>query len=165
MNRIKVVNEVADLVQLLRSVSTKVRMNVLKEVSEGWKTAKEIEKKYGKPGKDALKFFEKMRLVEIRWQSKDSNPEKAYHTYYSSVTINASCPITEISDVLGAAILSEKEFVKFENRIYRSAGEKGKFVGDISEELKFSPTMLKSLVKRSTKLEYRGHRVERIEED
>jgi predicted DNA-binding ArsR family transcriptional regulator len=165
MNRIKVVNEVADLVQLLRSVSTKVRVDVLKEVSEGWKTAKEIEKKYGKAGKDALKFFEKMRLVEIRWQSESSTPEKAYHTCYSSVTINASCPINEISDVLGVAIMSETEFTKHENKIKRAAGDKGKFVGDIAEELKLSPTMLKSLVKRSTKLEYRGHRVEKIKDD
>jgi predicted DNA-binding ArsR family transcriptional regulator len=44
-------------------------------------------------------------------------------------------------------------------------GNEGKFVGDIAEDLKLSPTMLKSLIKRSAKLEYRGHRVERLEEE
>ncbi|UCE74165.1 MAG: ArsR family transcriptional regulator [Methanomassiliicoccales archaeon] len=167
MNRIKVVNEVADLVPFLRAVSTKVKMEVFKEVSEDWRTGKEITDKYGEEGKNALKLFEKMKLVETRWQPTDSDPgsapEKAYHTYYSSFSINSSCPVTEISDVLAVAVMSEREFRKYEKEIYESVGSDGKFVGDIAEELKLSPTMLKSLIKRSAKLEYRGHRVERLE--
>lgn len=169
MNRIKVVNEVADLVPFLRAVSTEVKMNVFKEVSEDWRTGTEIEEKYGDEGKSSLKLLEKMKLVETRWQPQEkdpsSQPEKAYHTYYSSFSINASCPVNEISDVLAVAMMSEKEFKRNEKSIYESVGEEGKFVGDIAEELKLSPTMLKSLIKRSSKLEYRGHRVERLGEE
>lgn len=169
MNRIKVVNEVADLVPFLRAVSTKVKLEVFKEVSTNWKTGKEILDKYGDDGRNALRLFEKMKLVETRWQPTDEDPgsahEKAYHTYYSSFSINSSCPVTEISDVLAVAVMSEKEFKKNEKTIYDLVGMEGKFVGDIAEEMKLSPTMLKSLIKRSAKLEYRGHRVERLSEE
>jgi predicted DNA-binding ArsR family transcriptional regulator len=169
MNRIKVVNEVADLVPFLRAVSNEVKMNVFKEVSIDWHTGKEIAEKYGDEGKNALKLFEKMKLVETRWQPLEDNPsatpEKAYHTYYSSFSINASCPVIEISDVLAVAVMSEREFKKHEKNIYDSVGAEGIFVGDIADALKLSPTMLKSLIKRSAKLEYRGHRVERLEEE
>ncbi len=168
MNRIKVVNEVADLVPFLRAVSNDVKMKVFKEVSNDWRTDKEIEEKYGDEGRNALRLFEKMKLVETRWQPLEddpsSAPEKAYHTYYSSFSINASCPVIEISDVLAVAVMSEREFKKHEKNIHDSVGPEGKFVGDIAEELKLTPTMLKSLIKRSAKLEYRGHRVERLEE-
>jgi predicted DNA-binding ArsR family transcriptional regulator len=169
MNRIKVVNEVADLVPFLRAVSTKVKMEVFKEVSEDWKTGTEIQDKYGDEGRNALKLFEKMKLVETRWQPTDedpgSAPEKAYHTYYSSFSINSSCPVLEISDVLAVAVMSENQFKKHEKEIYGLVGDDGKFVGDIADEMSLTPTMLKSLIKRSAKLEYRGHRVERLEEE
>ena len=169
MNRIKVVNEVADLVPFLRAVSSKVKMKVFKEVSEDWRTGKEISDKYGDEGKNSLTLFEKMKLVETRWQPLEddpgSAPEKAYHTYYSSFSINASCPVVEISDVLAVAMMSETEYKRNEKEIYNSVGDDGKFVGDIAEELNLSPTMLKSLIKRSAKLEYRGHRVERLESE
>ena len=44
-------------------------------------------------------------------------------------------------------------------------GAEGRFFSDIAEELGMSPTRLKGLVKRSDRLEYRGHRIERIEPD
>jgi predicted DNA-binding ArsR family transcriptional regulator len=53
------------------------------------------------------------------------------------------------------------EFTKYEKKILKLVGDEGKFAGDIAEELSISPTMLKSLVKRSAALEYRGHRVEK----
>jgi predicted DNA-binding ArsR family transcriptional regulator len=43
-------------------------------------------------------------------------------------------------------------------------GPQGKFAGDVAEVLGVTFTMLKSLVKRSTKLDYRGHRIERVKE-
>jgi predicted DNA-binding ArsR family transcriptional regulator len=109
-------------------------------------------------------FFEKMKLVETKWESGESGSEKAYHSYYMSFHINTSCPVVEISDVLAVAVMNKKEFDKFEKKILKLVGGDGKFAGDIAEELGISPTMLKSLVKRSSVLEYRGHRVERLKE-
>jgi len=165
MNRIKVINEPSELVPMLRAVDTKVKREVLKEVTLEWRTAAQIEEKYGAEGKEALTFFEKMKLVETRWQSTDgSYPEKSYHTYYTSFHINASWPVYEISDVLAAAMMKEEDFQKLEKKILKEVGLEGRFAGDVAETMGLTSTMLRSLVKRSTKVDYRGHRIERLKE-
>ena len=165
MNRIKVINEPSELVPMLRAVDTKVKREVLKEVTLEWRTAAQIEEKYGAEGKGALTFFEKMKLVETRWQSTDgSYPEKSYHTYYTSFHINASWPVYEISDVLAAAMMKEEDFQKLEKKILKEVGLEGRFAGDVAETMGLTSTMLRSLVKRSTKVDYRGHRIERLKE-
>ncbi len=162
MSRIKVITDPSDLVPMFRAVDTKVKREVLKLITLEWHTSKEIEQLFGAEGREALTFFEKMKLVETRWQSSaDQQPEKAFHTYYTSFHINASWPVYEISDVLAAAVMDEKEFKKIEKKICDLAGDQGKFAGDVAEALGVTFTMLKSLVKRSARLEYRGHRIER----
>ncbi|HSV42118.1 MAG TPA: ArsR family transcriptional regulator [Methanomassiliicoccales archaeon] len=165
MNKIKVINEPSELVPMLRAVDTPVKREVLKEVTMEWKTLKDIEDKHGADGREALKFFEKMKLVETRWQPSGGNrPEKAYHTYYNSFHINASWPVYEISDVLSVAMMPEEEFEGIEEKILSQVGKEGKYAGDVAEGLGLTSTMLKSLVKRSIKMDYRGHRLERIKE-
>ena len=166
MNRIKVINEPSELVPMLRSVDTPVKRDVLKEVTLEWRTADEIEQKYGPEGRDAIIFFEKMKLVETRWLSKDGGyPEKSYHTYYTSFSINAQWPVYEISDVLTAAMMSDEEYAEIETKILEEAGKDGRFSGDIAESLGLSSTMLKCLVRRSVKMDYRGHRIELIHDE
>jgi|SRR5574344_68347 predicted DNA-binding ArsR family transcriptional regulator len=161
MNRIKVINEPSELVPMLRSVDTPVKRDVLKEVTLEWRTADEIEKKFGPEGRDAIIFFEKMKLVESRWISTNGNyPEKSYHTYYTSFHINAQWPVYEISDVLAAAMMSEEEYAEIEEKILKEVGEDGRFSGDVAEALGLTATMLKSLVRRSVKMDFRGHRIE-----
>lgn len=161
MNRIKVINEPSELVPMLRSVDTPIKRDVLKEVTLEWRTADEIEKKFGPEGKEAIIFFEKMKLVESRWTSTNGNhPEKSFHTYYTSFHINAQWPVYEISDVLAAAMMSEEEYSVIENKILAQVGDEGMFSGDIAESLGMTSTMLKSLVRRSVKMDFRGHRIE-----
>jgi len=165
LNRIKVVSEVAELVPILRAVDSDVKSEVFKEVSAGWKSAREIEEKFGPPGADALRFFEKMKLVETKWQTGPSaSPEKAYHAFYSSFHINATAPIQEISDVLHAAMMPEDAYAAIEAQIFEMVGPEGKFSGDVADKLKVSQTKLKALVKRSPRLDFRGHRIMRFEE-
>lgn len=166
MSRIKVINEPSELVPMLRSVDTPVKRDVLKEVTLEWRTADDIEKKFGAEGRDAIVFFEKMKLVETRWLSTNGNyPEKSYHTYYTSFNINAQWPVYEISDVLTAAMMNEEEYAQIESKILAEIGKEGKFSGDVAETLALSSTMLKSLVRRSVKMDYRGHRIELIREE
>lgn len=165
MNRIKVVSEVAELVPILRAVDTEVKGNVFKEVTANWQTAKQIEEKFGAQGLDALRFFEKMKLVETKWQTgAGASPEKAYHAFYSSFHINATAPVQEISDVLHAAMMPDSDYEKIEKTIFDMIGTEGKFSGDVSDALKVSQTKLKALVKRSPRLDFRGHRIIRFED-
>jgi predicted DNA-binding ArsR family transcriptional regulator len=169
MNRIKVVNDPSELVSTFRAVDTDVKREVFKEISAGWKTAQEIEDKFGAEGPLALRMFNKMKMVETRWQQppegSQQKPVKAYHTYYSAFHINTSCSVFEISDVLAAAGMPDKDYKKIEAKILKMIGTEGMFAGDVAEELKISQTMLKSLVKRSAKFDYRGHRIETHEEE
>ena len=166
MNKIKVINEPSELVPVLRSVDTPVKREVLKEVTLEWRTLGQIEEKFGPEGRDALIFFEKMKLVETRWLSVDGNyPEKSYHSYYTSFSINAQWPVYEISDVLAAAMMDNDEFTEIENKILTELGKTGRFSGDVAETLNLTSTMLKSLVRRSVKMDYRGHRIEPLKEE
>ena len=164
IHRIKVVNDVSDLVPILRAVGTPVRLKVVQRLGEEWLTLDDIGREFGDEGKRALAFVEKLRLIDTRWVAREGRkqPDKSYHFYYSTININTTSPLAEISEVLAIATMPPKEYEKLEERIYAAIGDDGRFFSDIAEELKMSPTRLKALVKRSERLEYRGHRVERF---
>ncbi|MFO8052064.1 MAG: ArsR family transcriptional regulator [Thermoplasmatota archaeon] len=165
MKRIKVINEPTDLVALLRAMDSPIKKSVFQETANGWITSKSVEEKYGEEGVEALAFFEKMHLVETSWQiDSQFNKEKIYHTYYVSVHINTSAQITEISDVLYITAMDEEKYTEIEEKVYNKVGEEGTFSGEFVKDLDLTPTMLKSLVKRSGRLAYKGHRIERIKE-
>lgn len=164
IHRIKVVNDVSDLVPILRAVGTPLRLKLVRRLGEEWLTAEDIAKEFGPEGNKALQFFEKLRLIDTRWVAREGRkqPDKSYHFYYSTINVNTTSPLAEISEVLAIAIMSPKEYEKLEAKIVEAVGTEGRFFSDVAEELKMSPTRLKGLVKRSEKLEYRGHRVERF---
>ncbi|MCI4351345.1 MAG: ArsR family transcriptional regulator [Thermoplasmata archaeon] len=164
MHRIKVVNDMSELVPVLRAVDTPVKLALVQRLAESWLTAQDIEKEYGKEGIKALQFFEKLKLIDTRWVAREGRktPDKSFHFYYSTVNINTTAPLAEVSEILSIASMPDKDYAKFEHRIYEAVGETGRFFSDVAEELGMSPTRLKGLVKRSDKLEYRGHRIERF---
>ena len=165
IHRIKVVNDVSDLVPILRAVDSPVKLKLVQRLGEEWLTLEDVEREFGKDGVKALAFFEKLRLIDTRWVAREGRrqPDKSYHFYYSTININTTSPLVEISEVLSIATMATKEYSKLEQRIYDAAGPDGRFFSDIAEELGMSPTRLKGLVKRSEKLEYRGHRIERFQ--
>ena len=164
MHRIKVVNDMSELVPVLRAVDTPVKLALVQRLAESWLTAQDIEKEYGKEGIKALQFFEKLKLIDTRWVAREGRrtPDKSFHFYYSTVNINTTAPLAEVSEILSIASMPDKEYQKLEHRIYEAVGDTGRFFSDVAEELGMSPTRLKGLVKRSDKLEYRGHRIERF---
>ncbi|TLZ51611.1 MAG: hypothetical protein E6K18_04405 [Methanobacteriota archaeon] len=169
MNRIKVVNDVSELVPILRAVDTETKKSVFTDVATTWLTGKQVADKYGEEGVEALRFFEKMKLVETKWQTGQNEkgqavPEKAYHAFYGSFHINATSPINEISDVLAVAMMPEPRYKTIEERLFKLVGDQGMFAGDVADDLKVTQTTLKALVKRSGRLDFRGHRILRFEE-
>ncbi|HUZ80254.1 MAG TPA: ArsR family transcriptional regulator [Thermoplasmata archaeon] len=165
MHRIKVVNDISDLVPILRAVDSPLKLKLVQRLGESWLTAQDIATEFGKEGSQALMFFEKLKLIDTRWVAREGRrqPDKSYHFYYSTVNINTTTPLAEISEILSIASMSPKEYAKVEDRLYQAVGEQGRFFSDIAEELSMSPIRLKAIVKRSVKLEYRGHRIERFQ--
>ncbi|MCI4363357.1 MAG: ArsR family transcriptional regulator [Thermoplasmata archaeon] len=164
IHRIKVVNEISELVPILRAVDTPVKLRLLQSLSDTWLTFEDVERDFGKEGAKALTLFEKLKLVDTRWVAREGRktPDKSYHSYYSTININTTAPLNEISEILAIANMPDKAYTKLEAQIFIAAGDAGRFFSDIAEELGMSGTRLKGLVKRSDKLEYRGHRIERL---
>ncbi len=167
MHRIKVVNDVSDLVSILRAVDSPLKLRLVQRLGENWLTSDDVEREFGKEGMKALLFFEKLRLIDTRWVAREGRkqPDKSYHFYYSTININTTSPLAEVSEILAIAMMTPKEYAKLEERIFEVVGPEGRFFSDVAEELGMSPTRLKGLVKRSDKLEYRGHRIERFQAD
>jgi len=164
MHRIKVVNDVSELVPILRAVDTPVKLRLVQRLADNWLTPDDVDKEFGKEGVKALSFFEKLKLIDTRWVAREGRktPEKSYHFYYSTININTTAPLQEVSEILAIASMPTKDYEKLEKRIFEAAGDSGRFFSDVAEELEMTPTRLKGLVKRSDKLEYRGHRIERF---
>ena len=164
MHRIKVVNDMSELVPVLRAVDSPVKLKLVQRLAESWLTAEDVLREFGKEGVKALSFFEKLKLIDTRWVAREGKrqPEKSYHFYYSTININTTAPLAEVSEILAIASMEDKEYAKLEQKIFDAVGEPGRFFSDVAEELGMSPTRLKGLVKRSDKLEYRGHRIERF---
>ena len=165
MHRIKVVNDVSDLVPILRAVDSPMKLKLVQRLGEQWLTLEDVQHEFGREGEKALAFFEKLRLIDTRWVAREGRrqPDKSYHFYYSTININTTSPLAEISEVLAIATMGAKEYAKLEQRIHDAVGPEGRFFSDVAEELGMTPTRLKGLVKRSEKLEYRGHRIERFQ--
>lgn len=164
MNKIKVINDPSELAPMLRAVDTPIKRDVLKEITLEWKTIEDIEKKFGPEGKEAILFFAQMKMLEDRWVVVPGakQPIKAYHSFYTSFHINAQWPIYEISDVLVAAMMPDDEYAKVEEKILAELGENGQtYFGDVAEKFGMTATMLKSLVRRSVKMNLRGHVIEK----
>lgn len=53
-------------------------------------------------------------------------------------------------------MMSEEEYTAIESKIVELVGERGRFSGDVAEALELTSTMLKSLVRRSVKMDYRA---------
>ncbi len=61
-------------------------------------------------------------------------------------------------------MMDDVEYSEIEGKILAQVGKEGRFSGDVAEALGLSSTMLKSLVRRSVRMDYRGHRIEPIKE-
>jgi predicted DNA-binding ArsR family transcriptional regulator len=165
MLRTKVVNDSTDLVPLLRAFDNKTKKQVFNELLGDWKPLSEIKDKYGDDGRDALEYFDKMKLVETKWTTSEEGiegkPQKKYRSYYSAFNINISCPVNEISEIFTVASLNNREFEKLEDQIFDYVGEDGKFGNMVAENFNLSNLALKGLVKRSNKFCYKGLKLSR----
>ncbi|MEM0467344.1 MAG: ArsR family transcriptional regulator [Candidatus Thermoplasmatota archaeon] len=168
MIRTKVINDSVDLVSIIRAFDSPVKKEVFYEILKDWTPTSMIVEKYGEEGRDALEFFDKMKLAETKWTTPDEGiegkPQKMYRSFYSLFNINISCPVNEISEIFNISSLDDKQFEELESKIYDFIGETGAFGNKVSEAFKISNTALKALVKRSNKFNYTGLKITRKQE-
>ncbi len=160
--KIKVVNDIGDLVSVFYSCNTEIKKKVFQEVTKKWCTIEEIQEKYGEEGVRALKYLENIKFVETQWLTTDKGVVRAYHTYYDLFQINLTIPVMEAAEVLSVIAMSEEEFKEWEKKIIDLINEGNSFIGYIVEKMGISQTMLRALIKRSDRLEVKGMMVEVI---
>lgn len=163
MRRIKVVSESTDLVPILRAFDSDLKRDVFQHLIDGWLTATAIQQKWGDPGLAALHLFEKTKLVETRWESVEGKTEKGYHSYYTAFHINTSCSVQEIAEILTVASMDEPTFDKIDQELSGVVGKEGFSARAIAEKFNMPLIRLKSLLKRSSRLEFKGHLVKKLE--
>jgi len=160
-SRIKVIADIGDLVSVFHACDSEVKKKVFMEITKKWCTLEEIQEKYGEEGVDALKYLEKIKLVETQWVTGEQGVKKAYHTYYDLFQINLSLPIIEAAEVIRVVTMSDEEFKEWEEKIIQAIGpSKDIFLGDLVEKMGISQIMLRGLIRRSTRIDIKGMRVE-----
>ena len=159
-SRIKVINDVGELVSVFYSCNTEIKKKVFQETTKKWCTVDEINEKYGEEGVQALKYLEKIKFVETQWITAENGVVRAYHTFYDLFHITLSMPIMEASEVLRVVTMDKREFKKWENKILWQVKEGSTFIGYLVENLSISQIMLRAIIKRSDKLEIKGMQVE-----
>jgi predicted DNA-binding ArsR family transcriptional regulator len=162
MAHAKLINEVTDLVWLLRGFDSDLKKKVFNEILSEWKPVDFIMERFGDEGIEALAYFEKIKLVETRWaMPEDEKPKKEYRANYNSFHIRIVSTIDKISDAFAIALMDDKEFSEIEKKIYEWIGT-GKMGREVEIQFNLSPVKLKGIVKRSERLVYRGMKIEKI---
>ncbi len=159
VSRIKVVNDVGDLVSVFYSCNTDIKKKVFQEITKKWCTMEEIRERYGEEGERALKYLEKVKFVETQWVTTEKGVVRAYHTYYDLFQISLSLPILEAAEVIRVIAMPEEEFREWEKKILELMKESN-FIGYLVEKMNISQVMLRALVRRSDKMEIKGMKVE-----
>lgn len=163
VSRIKVVNDVGELVSIFHAADSEVKRKLLLDLSTSWITMPQIEEKYGKEGKRALLYLDKIKLIESQWMTGERGPEKAYHTYYTNVQINLIGSMSELADIIFATTLSDEKLGNYEDRIIGMMPDtEGVFIGDAAESLDISQTLLRGIIKRSNVLQIKGYKIEKV---
>ncbi len=165
VSRIKVVNDVGELVSIFHAADTDAKRKLLIDLSTGWITLPKIEERYGIEGKRALHYLDKIKMTESQWVTGEGGPEKAYHTYYTNVQINLIGGMEELADIIYATTMSEKKLEEYETEIKKMIvpGE-GVFLGDVTDKLQFSQTLLRGLIRRSSSLTIKGYKIDLVQE-
>ncbi|HLE97270.1 MAG TPA: ArsR family transcriptional regulator [Candidatus Thermoplasmatota archaeon] len=164
MRRIKVVSEPTDLVPILRAFDSDVKRNVFRRLVDGWLTPSAVEKEFGPEGAEALRFFEKTKLVETRWEPAQPGmpPEKGFHSYYTSVQVNTQCMVQDLAELFAVAAMNSEAFERIEADLDGMVTEEGASQRAVLEKFGWPQVRLKAILKRSTKFEMRGQLVRRI---
>lgn len=165
VSRIKVVNDVGELVSIFHAADSDVKRKLLIDLSTGWVTLPQIEERYGIEGRRALYYLDKIKMTESQWITGGRGPEKAYHTYYTNVQINLLGSMEELADIIYATTVTENRLEQYESEIKSmiKPGE-GVFIGDVAEKLSISQTLLRGLIRRSSNLTIKGYKIDLVDE-
>jgi predicted DNA-binding ArsR family transcriptional regulator len=162
MNKIKVVNDVGDLVTIFTISNDKLKSELLKLLNQTWMTEEDVKDKLGPKAVEYLKYMEKIKFVESQWSNTPKGPQKIFHNYYTSIQINVLLPREEAGDVIYVASLKDDEVEEYCKKITKMIDDGIQYIAEIQDKLNQSPTYVRAIIKRSKHLTIKGMKVEKV---
>ncbi|MEM0128253.1 MAG: ArsR family transcriptional regulator [Thermoplasmatales archaeon] len=162
MNKIKVVNDVGDLVIVFTLSNSKMKSDLLKTLNQSWMTEDEVKSRFGEEAVEFLKYLEKIKFIESQWSNTPQGPKKVYHNYYTSIQINILIPTEEAGDIIYVASMDDNKIEDYCKGIEEMIDQGTQYIAEIQERLKESSTFVRAVIKRSKHLTIKGMKVEKI---
>ncbi len=163
MNKIKVINDIGDLVTIFTISNTDQKKKMLNLLNEKWVMEEEIKNEFGDEGVKFLKYLEKIKFIESQWTNTPKGPKKIYHNYYDSIQIDVILPTSETGEVLFVAAMKDEEIDAYEAKVEELLNSGIQYIGEIQNRMGVSPTFLRGIIKRSKNLVIKGMKVERLQ--
>ncbi len=168
MRRVKLVNDVVDLVPILHMFSTTTYKNVYSALLDSWYTLNELKEMFGEGVEEALKILKSAGMLEMRWRMpKDpaGKPEKEYHVNYTHINASFYLSLIELNKVLEVIFMPEDEFEELVKKVIDEIKAGRTSVQYISRDLNIEPIVVRAIAKRSLKLNLKGNIVEIAKEE
>ncbi len=167
--RTRIINDPSDLVPLLQAFGSDVHKKVFDELSQEWRTEKEL---VGILGDDAsvhrsVALLRKSGLVETKWRVPEpgASPEKEYHSTYSRVQASFGATMEDISELISLTFMSEEELRAVTEKLQKMVNGGNNSLSNLSRELGLSQIFIRGVAKRADGLAVRGQRIEPYVED
>ncbi len=168
MRRVKLVNDVVDLVPILHMFSTTTYKNVYSALLDGWYTLEELRERFGEGVEEALRILKSAGMLDVRWRMpKDPSekPEKEYHVTYTHLNASFYVSLIELNKVLEVVFMPDDEFEELVKKIVEEIKAGRMSVQHISRDLRLEPIVVRAIAKRSFKLNIKGNIVEVAREE
>ena len=167
--RTRIINDPSDLVPLLQAFGSDVHKKVFDELSQEWRTEKEL---VGILGDDAsvhrsVALLRKSGLVETKWRVPEpgASPEKEYHSTYSRVQACFGATMEDLSELISLTFMSEEELRAVTEKLQKMVVGGNNSLSNLSRELGLSQIFIRGVAKRADGLAVRGQRIEPYVED
>ncbi len=167
--RTRIINDPSDLVPLLQAFGSDVHKKVFDELSQEWRTEKEL---VGILGDDAsvhrsVALLRKSGLVETKWRVPEpgASPEKEYHSTYSRVQASFGATMEDLSELISLTFMSEEELRAVTEKLQKMVNGGNNSLSNLSRELGLSQIFIRGVAKRADGLAVRGQRIEPYVED
>ncbi|HDM36617.1 MAG TPA: ArsR family transcriptional regulator [Candidatus Syntrophoarchaeum butanivorans] len=166
--RVRIVNDLPDLVPLLHIFATKRHKEVFDLLSSGWYTEDELKEMLEyEEVKGSIDILRESGLLESKWRPPEAGgtPEVEYTTSYSKVRLNLQCEMEDLGNIISLSFMDEKEFDSIVEELISCIKSGKDSITNISISEDISPIILKAIVKRSPKLLIKGQKLEVVSGD
>jgi predicted DNA-binding ArsR family transcriptional regulator len=163
VKRAKLVNDVVELIPIFHLLSTDTYRKVYSALLEGWYTYDELKERFGEGFEEALRILKHAGMLEVKWRMPSDpggRPEKEYHVSYTHVSANFYISLKDLNKVLEVVFMPDDELEEYVKKLEEEIKAGRTSVPYMCKSLNLDPLFVRSVAKRSLKLNLKGQLVE-----